>query len=255
MGWGKIPMIKIKTIPTDVRITVSPERMYLPHSLHESINLYWESLKASGKTFHRGTIFSIKEMIEARDKLHITLQKTDYAHFLYSKYNKLPIDYECRVIVANGLIVTKDNYIVLGEMNSRTASPGRLQFIAGGIDESDINQQSVNIFKSLIRETKEEIGVDLTNSNLVEKVRPRYIVHWGSVALVYLIQLAIDRSELQNRYKQFEIALKKAGVEPEFSSIILLSADCESISNFLKYDNRPRLDFLSAVLKKELNMG
>nr|WP_259545586.1 NUDIX hydrolase [Heyndrickxia oleronia] len=140
-------------------------------------------------------------------------------------------------------------------MNSRTASPGRLQFIAGGIDESDINQQSVNIFKSLIRETKEEIGVDLTNSNLVEKVRPRYIVHWGSVALVYLIQLAIDRSELQNRYKQFEIALKKAGVEPEFSSIILLSADCESISNFLKYDNRHRLDFLSDVLKKELNMG
>jgi hypothetical protein len=55
MGCGKIPMIKIKSIPTDVRITVSPERMYLPHSLHESINLYWESLKASGKTFHRGT--------------------------------------------------------------------------------------------------------------------------------------------------------------------------------------------------------
>ena len=66
-------MIKIKSIPTDVRITVSPEPMYLPHSLHESINLYWESLKASGKLFIEEQFFN-KEMIDARDKLayHIT---------------------------------------------------------------------------------------------------------------------------------------------------------------------------------------
>jgi 8-oxo-dGTP pyrophosphatase MutT (NUDIX family) len=246
--------VKINRIPTEVKITVSEDNMYLPLSLQESINSYWESLIENGKTFHRGDIFSIKDIKETKNELIVTLHKTDFAHFIYAKHCNIHEKYKCSTIVANGLILTKDNYYILGQMNKQTANPGLVQFIAGGIDGNDIKGDKVDIFGSLIRETKEEIGIDLNDRSLVLKVEPRYIVHWRSVALVYLIQLDIDSSEFRTRYQQFEILLNGQGITPEFSSIVLLSADYESVSDFLEFDDRPKLDFLSLVLKNEMNI-
>jgi 8-oxo-dGTP pyrophosphatase MutT (NUDIX family) len=228
--------------------------MYLPLSLQESINSYWESLIASGKVFYRGELFSIKEMKETGNELLVTLHKTDFAHFLFSKHCKIPDSFKCRVIVANGLILTKDNFFILGQMNNRTATPGRIQFIAGGIDHNDISGDVVDIFGSLVREAKEEIGIDLNDQNLVLKVEPRYIVHWGSIALIYRIQLDIDSAEFRTQYEQFEKSLIEKGIEPEFSSTVLLSADYASVSDFLEFDERPKLDFLGTVLKKEMTL-
>lgn len=228
--------------------------MHLPHSLHVAINSYWESLIESGKTFHRGDIFCIKEIKETKNELHVTLHKTDYAHFLYTKKYKMQDQYNCRAIVANGLLITNDNYIILGQMNNQTASPGRIQFIAGGIDQSDLRGNKVDIFGSLIREANEEIGLDLNDHNLVLKVEPKYIVHWGSVALIYLIQLNMNSTEFQTAYEQFETYLDEKDIKPEFSSIVLLSADYKSVSEFLDKDDRPKLEFLGPVLKKEINI-
>ncbi|WP_342540406.1 hypothetical protein MHI39_24155 [Heyndrickxia sp. FSL K6-6286] len=246
--------VKINKIPNEVKITISDKPMYLPVALQESINSYWEFLTEKGKMFYRGELFSIKEMKETGTELLVTLQRTDYAHFLFSKYCKIPNNFKCRVIVANGLILTKDNFFILGEMNNQTSTPGRIQFIAGGIDDNDIIGNTVDIFSSLIREAKEEIGLDLNNQKLVQKVEPRYIVHWGNIALVYLIQLNIDSVDFLTQYKQFEKCLYDTGIEPEFSSIVLLSADYASVSDFLRFDERPKLDFLATVLKKEMKI-
>lgn len=227
-------MVKIKKIPTEVKITVSDKPMYLPAPLQESINLYWKSLIAGGKAYHRGEIFSIKEMVEMGNVLHVSLHKTDFAHFLFSRHCQIPSSFKCRVIVANGLILTRDNFLILGQMNYQTANPGRIQFIAGGIDGEDINGDTVDIFASLIREAKEEVGIDLTDQNLVLKVEPRYIVQWENIALIYVVQLAIDSFEFRKQYEQFENHLKEIGIEPEFSSIELLSADYTSVTNYLK---------------------
>ncbi|MDP5273589.1 NUDIX hydrolase [Chengkuizengella axinellae] len=246
--------VVVKKIPTNVKITVSEKLMDLPQSLQESINLYWDSLIKSGETFHRGDIFSIKKIKETENELLVTLHKTDFAHFLYTKHHKIPEKFNCPVIVANGLILTKDNYFILGKMNNQTANPARIQFIAGGIDNKDIHGDTVDILGSLFREAKEEIGIDLKDRNLVTKIEPRYIVHWGNIALVYLIQLDIDSLEFRKRYEQFEIALNEKGIDPEFSSIILVSADSDSVSGFFESDNNPKLDFLSPVLKQELKI-
>ncbi|MFS1512195.1 NUDIX hydrolase [Chengkuizengella sp. SCS-71B] len=246
--------VTVKKIPINVKITVSEKHMDLPQSLQQSINLYWDSLIKSGETFHRGDIFSIKKIKETENELLVTLHKTDFAHFLYTKRHNIQEKFSCPVIVANGLILTKDNYYILGKMNNQTTNPTRIQFIAGGIDNNDIHGDTVDMLGSLIREAKEEIGIDLKEQNLVAKVEPRYLVHWGNIALVYFIQLNMDSLEFQNRYEQFEIALHEKGIDPEFSSIVLLSADSDSVSDFFKYDNNPKLDFLSPVLKEELKI-
>lgn len=47
--------------------------------------------------------------------------------------------------------------------------------VAGGIETGDLQGDVVNIFGSLIRESQEEIGIDLSDSKLVSRVTPKYI--------------------------------------------------------------------------------
>jgi hypothetical protein len=184
-------------------------------------------------------------------ELKITLQKTDYAHFIFAKRFNIDDKYMCRVVVANGVILTKDGYFVIGEMNTFTSAPGKLQFVAGGIESSDVQGDEVDIFGSLSRESQEEIGINLTDSKLVSKVIPKYIVQWGSIALVYLIELAIDSHQLKLLYNNFESTLLSNGNNPEFSSIIFVHPN--NLSTFLKNDPRSKLEFLPDVLSEIYN--
>lgn len=241
--------MKIQPIPKSIQVTVNREELHLPYSLQESINTFWDSWTKEKPYLTRGDIYSISHMSLFEEELKITLQKTDYAHFLYSK-QKLSADhrYKCRGVVANGVILTKDGYFVIGEMNTHTSTPGRLQFIAGGIDTSDIRGNVVNMFENLSRESQEEIGIDLTDSNVVSEVTSKYIVHWQSIALVYLIELIIDSHELKLHYDSFESKLLSKSIIPEFSSIVFVHAN--RLSEFLKNDQRSKLDFLPKVLEQ-----
>ena len=247
--------VQIKKIPSDVTLTVADEPLLLPDTLQESIESYWETLQSGGKVFHRGVVYSIKGMCETEDKLSVTLHKTDYAHFSYTKNGNMTDPYKCRVIVANGVLITKDHRFMLGEMNDWTATPGRIQFVAGGIDEEDIHGGRVDIAGTLKREVQEEVGIDLDDPHVVVSVKPRYIVHWGNIALVYMIQLRIDSAEFMKRYETFEQSLKEAGHKPEFASIVQLPADRVAVSDFLERDERPRSDFLTAVLEEETGLS
>jgi len=237
----------IKPFPQSIQVTVDPEEFFLPNSLQESINNYWDLLIKEKPYLTRGEIFSIKNMSWSEEELKIMLQKTDYAHFLFSQHSNIDDRYKCRSVVANGVILTKDGYFVIGEMNKFTSSSGRLQFVAGGIEASDLHGDVVNMFGSLSRELQEEIGIDLTDSKLVSRVTPKYIVQWKAIALVYLIELAIDSHQLKLHYDSFESTLLRKGISPEFSSIIFVHA--KNISTFMEKDLRCKLDFLPNVLE------
>jgi hypothetical protein len=60
---------------------------------------------------------------------NITLHKTDYAHFLYSRQLSPDHPFKCRTVAANGVVMTSDGYFVIGEMGACTSTPGRLQFV------------------------------------------------------------------------------------------------------------------------------
>ncbi|MFI8684826.1 NUDIX hydrolase [Rossellomorea sp. NPDC077527] len=247
--------VQIKKIPSNVTLSVADDPFFLPESLQQSIDSYWAALHSEGKEFLRGEVYSIKRMSETENELQVTLHKTDYAHFLYSKNRNIPDSYKCRVIVANGVLVTKDNVFMLGEMNDWTSTPGRIQFVAGGIDEQDIHSSRIDISATLKREVGEEVGIDLDDPDVVSNIEPRYIVNWGNIALVYIIRLQIASVEFMSRYENFEQSLKEKGMNPEFASIVQLPADRESVAEFLRRDRRPRSDFLKAVLEKETGLS
>ena len=244
--------INIRRMPARLNITVAEESMHIPASIQESIDSYWTSLEESGHSFYRGDIFSIKEIEETKDELSVTLQRTDFAHFIYGKHCSLPDCYKCRVAAVNGLILTADNQFVMGEMNGQTANPGYVQFVAGGIDSKDIRGNKVDVLESLFREMKEEIGIDGNDACLVHRVEPRYIVHWGNISLVYVIRLKERAVEFQERYCRFERSLRERDLTPEFASMVYVPGDAQSVSHFLELDGRPKWPFLRLVLEEEL---
>jgi 8-oxo-dGTP pyrophosphatase MutT (NUDIX family) len=244
----------VKPIPRNIHVTVERESFLLLNSLQESINEFWELLIKENPYLTRGEIFSIKNMSWSEEELNITLQKTDYAHFLFSQQLNSDNKYKCRSVVANGVILTSDGYFVIGEMNTFTSAPGRLQFVAGGIDSSDLQGNVVNMFESLSRESQEEIGIDLADSKLVSKVTPKYIVEWKAISLVYLVELSIDSQQMKLHYNDFENGLISKGITPEFSSIIFVPTN--QVLTFLNNDPRSKLEFLPKVLveiSKDIN--
>ncbi|WJH33490.1 hypothetical protein N6H14_26140 [Paenibacillus sp. CC-CFT747] len=111
-------MVIVKSIPKKIQITVDKEEFHLPLNLQKSINNYWDSLIKEKPYLTRGEIFLIKRMSLSNEELKITLQKSDYAHFMFSQRLITENKYKCRSVVANGVIPTKDGYFVSCEMIS-----------------------------------------------------------------------------------------------------------------------------------------
>jgi len=239
--------MNVKPIPENISVTVDREEILLPASLQESINAHWDALTKERPSLVRGDIYSIKQMSLSEEELKVTLQKTDYAHFLFSQQLSEDHIYRCRGVVANGVFLTRDGYFVIGEMNAHTSTPGRLQFVAGGVEESDFQEDVVHVLASLLRESQEEVGIDLTDSALISRITPKYMVLWQAIALIYLIELTMDSYQLKLHYHHFENELLRQKIIPEFASLVFVHTN--QVSAFLREDPRWKLDFLPKVLE------
>lgn len=86
--------------------------------------------------------------------------ETDYASFIYWRgLNGPPAGvHDCFAAAA---IVAADGAVLLGEMGAHTANAGRVYFVAGTPDPSDIFDGKVDLEASVARELKEETGCDI----------------------------------------------------------------------------------------------
>lgn len=242
--------IEILSSPNEMNINLRNKTVILPSEIQSSINSYWNTLMAEGKKYTRGKVFMIDSIHLSDHSLNVNLLETDYAHYLYSKNHPLPDLYNCRVIYGAAMIVTSDGKIVIGEMGSHTANAGRLQFVAGGIDTEDITDGVVNLEKSIIRETKEEIGIDITDPQIAQKIIPQYLKVGGvnnSVTIIFKVILNIDSKALADKYNAYTEGLLSKGILPEFSSVLFVD---RHQGKLLSTDKREKVDYLIPVLEK-----
>ncbi|MGJ8573097.1 MAG: NUDIX hydrolase [Hoeflea sp.] len=67
-------------------------------------------------------------------------------------------------LFGSGLILTSDDAMLLIRMAVKTANPGKVYAPAGSLDESDITDGTVDVQGSILREAREETGVDLSGA-------------------------------------------------------------------------------------------
>jgi 8-oxo-dGTP pyrophosphatase MutT (NUDIX family) len=82
-------------------------------------------------------------------------------------------------LFGSALILTADDAMLLIRMAAKTANPGKVYAPAGSLDESDIKNGSVDVQGSILREAREETGLDLSGA-----VAENRLLGWRSGRLV-----------------------------------------------------------------------
>jgi 8-oxo-dGTP pyrophosphatase MutT (NUDIX family) len=82
-------------------------------------------------------------------------------------------------LFGSALIVTSDDAVLLIRMAAKTANPGKVYAPAGSLDESDICHQGVDVQGGILREAREETGLDLSGAKAENR-----LLGWRSARLV-----------------------------------------------------------------------
>lgn len=149
------------------------------------------------------------------------------------------------------LLLTKDNYFVIGEMNNTTSIPYCLQIPGGGIEANDIHNGTINIDSNIKRELKEELNLDLDNIEYKiefieypDNTRNAY----GFLAIGKINQ---TKDELKQYFEEYKEYLIKNNLELEFNKLVFIKKEnalqeLDELSNY----KRPYLrDLIKEVTK------
>ena len=216
-------MSKIVKINKPVIIKYENRKLELPNQLKEKIKEFWDYSTRENPNLYNGEDYTIEEVKETDECIEMLAIRTDYSHYLYDA--RVGIEQEkYRDISPWGgiLLITNDDYFVIGEMNSTTSVPYVLQIPGGGIDAKDIENGIIDISLNIKRELKEELNLDLENIDY----KLEYIVcpdeKRNGYGFLAIGKVNLNKNEVENHFKQYKEYLEKNNLEIEFNKIIFL---------------------------------
>ena len=184
----------------------------------------------------------------------LNTRKTKYSHYLYD--DRIGIEKSeswCCSLWGGILLITNDNYFVLGEMAETTSTPFYLDTIGGNSDINDVEQGKINITKTIERELKEEMNLQLRNPKQIINFQIKYLERPEERRHVYGViaigNLNMTKLEVENYYKEYFQYLKENKKEIEFRSIQFMPIG-KSRQKLEKMKN-PQRGYLLSLLEQE----
>ena len=236
-------MSKIVKINKPIILKFEDRKINLPSKLKESIKKFWNEAIKENPNLYNGQNYVVETVIETKDNIEMTVIKTDYAHYLYDERIGIQEEkYRCCSPYAGILLLTKDNYFVIGEMNKTTSIPHCLQISGGGIDNKDIENGIINIHLNIKRELNEEVNLDLNDIDY----KIEYIEYPTKTRNAYgfLSIGKIDKTkhELNKHFEKYKQQLIENNLEVEFERLIFLKKEnaIQELDNLPNY-KRPFL--------------
>lgn len=247
--------INIYRFDGNIKVFSSGEKVSLPKDYEMGMEKHWDSEMSKRKNYFRGDIFTIQSITQTSECIKISVDLSDFAHFLYTmKRNKFSND-DCRIFYTSALIETSDGKFVIGEMHGLSAYP--IQFIGGGIDKDDLNGNAIDIEHNIRKEISEEIGIDTYDYSLVKSLKPYYLKDGGKtnfVSAIFKLDLNISEYELVQRFNDHNKCLMYKGLTPEINSLIFVSNNKESVARFLVNYSHDKDENLIATLKAAVGL-
>lgn len=238
-----------------IEVKKDNQKLELPQKLQMKIENFWkEQIKENPHLFN-GEVYSVTKFEELSEKIKITIQKTNYSHYLYDERVGIEGEYACYNLNGGILLETKDGYYVIGEMNKTTSYPKGLQISGGNLDQNDIKQDGkVDIINNIARELKEELNINLFDESIVREYKIKYLeIPEGrrhSYAPMMKGILLITAEQLEKRYNKYKNKLKQNGEDIEFEKLHFLKKDnaVEELENL----NNPRRPYLLPLLQLDI---
>lgn len=242
-------MNKIVKINKPVILKFENREIKLPNELKESIEKFWNDATKENPNLYNGEDYTVESIIETKQNIEMLIVKSNYAHYLYNERIGIKEEnYRCCSPWGGILLLTKDDYFVIGEMDNTTSIPYCLQISGGGIDVADIQNGIINIDLNIKRELKEELNLNLDDIDykleFIEypsKTRNAY----GFLAIGKINQ---TRDELKQHFKEYKEYLIKNNLEVEFNKLIFLKRE-NALQEFDELSNYKR-PYLRDLIKE-----
>lgn len=219
-------MSNIVRINKPIILKFEDREIKLPIKLKEDIEVFWKNAIKENPNLYNGQDYAVESVNETEENIEMLVVKSNYAHYLYNERVGIKEEkYKCCAPWGGILLVAKDNYFVIGEMNNTTSVPHCLQISGGGIDIADIESGIVNIDSNIKRELKEELNLNLDDiEHKIEfieypsKTRNAY----GFLAIGKLNQ---TKEELNQHFEEYKEYLIRNNLEIEFNKLIFLKKE------------------------------
>lgn len=123
-----------------------------------------------------------------------------------------------RRIFSTTLVVTSDDYIVLGEVKE-----GMLQFIGGAYDVADIENDEIDPQKGMERELFEQLPIRYSD---VRFIKPLILSRntTGETCIIYVTYVQVTKEQLEKSYSSMHIQ--------EFEQLYFLAIEQKQLIDF-----------------------
>ena len=130
----------VTKLDKELEIIKGEKNVELPKDILGKIESFWQKQVEINPHLFNGEVWSVTNFEELEDKFRLTVQKTNYAHYLYDERVGLEGNFACYNLNGGILLETIDKKYILGEMNETTSYPKVLQISGGNLDQNDIKK-------------------------------------------------------------------------------------------------------------------
>ncbi len=243
-------MSKIVKLDKKIILKYEDRQINLSSELKQNIEKFWKDAVKENPNLYNGQDYIVETVKETQEKIEMLVVKSNYAHYLYDERIGIKESkYRCCSPWGGILLLTEDNYFVIGEMDEKMSIPYCLQLPGGAIDKLDIIDGKINIEENIKRELKEELNINLNDVDYKlefieypDKTRNAY----GFIALGKIKQ---SKNDLEKRFEVFKEYLIKN--ELEFNRLVFLNKESalEELDSLNNY-KRPYLrDLINEAVK------
>jgi hypothetical protein len=244
--------VTIRPLTKDITIHFDGQQVRLPKDMQAKVDAHWLQLVTANPHLFNGEVFTVVDFADTNDGMRVKLAVTDFAHHMYtSEFDDLG-EQGTRVIHSAALVITNDNKLIFGAMSKHTSRPGQIVCSGGGLDYSDIQDGVVNIEHSTAHELREELGVDLYDTQRVKYFLLAYLKSGGRkgvMSMVYTVYLKQTSSDFMATYKQFADELVSRGEESEFDELFAVDNSNQAVEDFVELHEARLDEYMPALLR------
>lgn len=229
----------------DVRLELGDTSPRFPAGYRRKVDDHWHRINSDGRFFNGPVLVASMLALDAGAP-RIELMRSDYAHYLYAAQDPLRA-FPCRAVFSAAVILTSDNFLLLGQMAAHTSSPGQIQCPGGGIELG--NGGEIDARRCCQREVAEELGDVFLRDPA--QFRPLCLKSGGelsTVGLFYALSLDLTAAQAQAAFDAHQVKQRSAGERPEFDRLHAVSFDVEAIGTFIQAHNAHVVDYLAPLL-------
>lgn len=244
----------IKKINKTIEIIFSKDTIKLPKQLQENIDKFWKKTIQENPNFYNGDDILVEDMKEVEDKIVLNAKKTKFSHYLYDERIGISEpEFWCAGLWGGILLITNDGYFVLGEKAENTSTPLCLEDSGGSADELDIENGKINIIKTIERELKEELNLELNNPSQILEYEIKYMeIPEGkrhAYGILAVGKLNMTKIEMQEHYQKYLDKLKANKEEIEFKKVKFI--EIGKARQTLENMNNPKRGYVLPLLELE----